>query len=155
MDNLLAEHTGNINWRGSASYVTGAHNIKFGYQGGLAIDDQEDLIGDSQLTYTFANGQPTVVQHADRAVDGGEPHTVDGIYAQDQWTIGRATIQGALRYDRAWSWFPSRRTVRRQRPGSMPRRSSFPTTDGVTGYNDITPAVWGWRTTCLATARPR
>ena len=30
----------------------------------------------------------------------------DGIYVQDQWTRGRLTLQGALRYEHAWSWFP-------------------------------------------------
>ena len=28
------------------------------------------------------------------------------IYAQDQWTQERLTLQGALRYEHAWSWFP-------------------------------------------------
>ena len=27
-------------------------------------------------------------------------------FAQDQWTMGRLTLQGAVRYDRAWSWSP-------------------------------------------------
>ena len=30
----------------------------------------------------------------------------DSFYAQDQWTQGRMTLQGALRYDHAWSYFP-------------------------------------------------
>ena len=31
-----------------------------------------------------------------------------GLYAQDQWTARpRSRIQGAVRYDRAWSWFPA------------------------------------------------
>ena len=34
------ELPGTIGWRGSASYVTGAHNMKFGYQGGHLIDNQ-------------------------------------------------------------------------------------------------------------------
>ena len=29
------------------------------------------------------------------------------LFAQDQWTLGRLTVQGALRYDRAWSWAPA------------------------------------------------
>ncbi|HUK33687.1 MAG TPA: hypothetical protein VLV86_07245, partial [Vicinamibacterales bacterium] len=30
----------------------------------------------------------------------------DAFYAQDQWTLGRVTVQAALRYDHAWSYFP-------------------------------------------------
>ena len=30
----------------------------------------------------------------------------DAFYVQDQWTRGRLTLQGGLRYEHAWSWFP-------------------------------------------------
>ena len=33
--------------------------------------------------------------------------TYHSVYAQDQWTLGRFTLQGALRFDRAWSFFPA------------------------------------------------
>jgi hypothetical protein len=47
----------------------------------------------------------------------------------------RLTLQGALRYDRPWSWFPAQtEPAGRFFPGA-----SFPKTDGVTGYNDLTP----------------
>ena len=29
------------------------------------------------------------------------------MYVQDKWTRGRLTLQGALRYDRAWSFTPA------------------------------------------------
>ena len=131
----------NTNWRGSASYVTGAHNIKFGYQGGVARDDQVDQINDSGLAYTFVNGQPSSF-----SMRIGPWHVANrtgsfGIYAQDQWTFGRATIQGALRYDRAWSRFPVE-------GNGTPRTSvfnatpiTFPASEGVTGYNDISPRM--------------
>ena len=28
-------------------------------------------------------------------------------FAQDQWTMKRLTLQGAVRYDNPWSWFPA------------------------------------------------
>ena len=30
----------------------------------------------------------------------------EALYAQEQWTLGRMTLQGALRFDHAWSYFP-------------------------------------------------
>ena len=33
----------------------------------------------------------------------------DAFYAQEQWTRSRLTLQGALRFDRAWSWAPEQR----------------------------------------------
>ena len=48
------------------------------------------------------------------------------------------TLQGALRYDRAWSSYPE------QRVGGtrfLPTPLVFPETDGVTGFNDVTPRL--------------
>ena len=40
-------------------------------------------------------------------------------FAQDSWTMNRLTLQGALRYDHPWSWFPEQ-TIPKQRffPGA-------------------------------------
>src|SRR5690606_22842203 len=61
----------------------------------------------------------------------------DSFYVQDQWTIDRLTLQGALRYDHPWSWFPEQvQPQSRFFPGA-----TFPKQDGVTGYHDITPRM--------------
>ena len=51
--------------------------------------------------------------------------------------MNRLTLQGALRYDHPWSWFPEQ-TIPQARffPGA-----TFAKTDGVTGYNDLTPRL--------------
>ena len=61
----------------------------------------------------------------------------DAFYAQDQWTRGRLTVQGALRYDHAWSYYPAAA----DRPDPIPagRRSSSRRRKGVIGYHDIDP----------------
>jgi len=141
LDNLLQNRQGNINWRGSATYATGAHNAKFGYQGGLAIDDQEDFSGDTQLTYTFANGQPTAFSMRIAPWMVGNRTGWMGLYVQDQWRLGRATIQGALRYDRAWSWFPTDHNGAPSASRFNAAPITFPTSEGVTGFNDITPRM--------------
>jgi len=49
----------------------------------------------------------------------------------------RLTLQGALRFDHPWSWFPAQtEPASRFFPGA-----SFPRTEGVSGYNDITPRM--------------
>ena len=50
--------------------------------------------------------------------------------------MGRMTLQGALRYDRAWSYFPEV-TIGPVR--FLPTAITYAETPGVTGYNDITP----------------
>jgi hypothetical protein len=60
----------------------------------------------------------------------------EAVYAQEQWTLGRLTMQGALRFDHAWSYFPDQQIgpVR-----FLPTPVVFPAQDGVKGYDDITP----------------
>src|SRR4029434_4084994 len=58
-------------------------------------------------------------------------------YAQDKWTLGRLTMQGALRYDNPWSWFPETTEPASRFFGG----ATFARADGVTGYHDITPRV--------------
>ncbi len=58
--------------------------------------------------YRFNNGVPNAVSYylAPRweQNDRTEAHS---LFAQDQWTKGRLTLQGGVRYDRAWSWAPA------------------------------------------------
>ena len=132
------------NWRASMSYVTGAHNMKLGYQGSY----QRSLLGrdanTTLLRYTMNN----------RALNGVgytlAPHwyqndrtATTALFVQDQWTRGRFTLQGALRYDRASSWAPGEGngTSEISRFNSAP--IAFPRTVSVAGYNDITPRVGG------------
>ena len=60
----------------------------------------------------------------------------DAFYAQEQWTLGRMTVQGAVRYDHAWSYFPEQ-TVGPVR--FFPTAVTYPRTTGVEGYNDLWP----------------
>ena len=95
------------NFRGSLSYVTGAHNVKVGYQGAYQISDEKVVTNSTLLTYRFDNRVPNQFsvrlpnwENSDRTVS----HSV---FAQDQWTIKRLTVQGAVRYDHAYSWSPA------------------------------------------------
>jgi hypothetical protein len=60
-------------------------------------------------------------------------------YIEDTWTRGRLTLQGALRYDRAWSFSPAEGngTTVTSRFNAAP--ITFPYTAGVNAYNDVTP----------------
>jgi hypothetical protein len=135
--NALNNRTRGSNWTATATYVTGSHSVKIGYQGSYWRDDREMLTNTQTLGYTFVFGGPvSITQYA-------APYQVNAramqttLYAQDQWTISRLTLQGAVRWDRPWSWFPEQvQPATRFFPGA-----TFPKTDGVTGYNDITPRM--------------
>jgi hypothetical protein len=95
-------------WHADISYVTGSHNVKIGYNGLYDYDNQKSDFADSQgLLYRFNNGVPNQFTELS-GVFGSQWRTrQDAFYAQDQWTIKRLTLQGALRDDHAWSYYPS------------------------------------------------
>ena len=91
----------------SASYVTGANSMKFGYQYRKLDLLDKDVANASQLGYRFNQGVPNAVSYylpdfGRRTIT--KPHS---FFVQDSWTRGRLTLQGALRYDHASSFAPS------------------------------------------------
>ena len=85
--------------------------MKFGYQGNTGGKTIARCHVNSQsLRYTFVwSGVPffpspsRVHQRLQRERARGRT----SFYAQDQWTLKRLTLQGALRFDHPWSWFPA------------------------------------------------
>jgi hypothetical protein len=132
------------NWRASMAYVTGTHNVKLGYQGSY----QRSLLGREAnatlMRYTFNGGVPTSVSYyiAPRWEQNDRTATTS-LYAQDQWTIGRLTLQGAVRYDRAWSWSPTEHNGTATTSQFLAAPITFPRTESVDAYNDISTRVGG------------
>ena len=124
-------------YSGSMSYVTGSHSFKVG----TAVSEGnwrllEEFTGDVS-TITFTNGNPSTTTLRLPTDRRNHIKADIGIYAQDRWTMGRATLNLGLRYD----WFlgetgegevlPSRYNGgitfgkcagRQQRPGGRMRR---------------------------------
>ncbi len=128
---------GTNSWRASASYVTGNQSMKFGYQGGYLYDNQNTFTNDQFVAYRFNNAVPNQITENINHFPANQRVRYDAFYAQDQKTFGRITLQGAVRYDRAWSYFPEV-TIDPQR---FYAGATFPYTQGVTGYNDVTPRL--------------
>jgi hypothetical protein len=138
-----ADNDANPNtWRMTASYVTGAHNMKFGYQGSYQKSLQARVANTTQLRYTFNNGVPNAVSYylAPRWEQNDRTES-QSLFAQDSWTIGRVSLQGAVRYDRAWSWAPADHNGTSETSRFNPQPISFPETVSVAGYNDIVPRM--------------
>jgi len=129
------------NYRFTASYVTGSHNMKAGYQGSYQKSLQGRVTG-SQIQYGFTNGVPSSFRYyiSPRWEQNDRTET-QSVFIQDQWTRGRMTLQGAVRYDRAWSWAPAEHNGTTVTSRFNPQPISFPETVSVAGYNDITPRV--------------
>jgi hypothetical protein len=129
------------NFKASASYVTGSHNMKVGYQGAYQKSDEMTATNEALMSYRFNQRSPNQFtirlpnwESADRTV-------VHAMYVQDSWTVNRLTVQGAVRYDHAHSWSPAEGngTVSTSRWNAQP--ITFDRTVSIRGYNDVTPRV--------------
>jgi hypothetical protein len=131
------EHLDNPNrWRATMSYVTGAHSLKVGYQGAYMVEDIENHGNDQNLQYTFFGGRPTSLTQSLRVFKQRDRVRYTALFVEDQWTRGRMTLQGALRYDRAWSYSPEQQIGP---TNFLPVALTFEETPGVNAYKDISP----------------
>jgi hypothetical protein len=131
-------NTGSFGWKTNASYVTGSHSMKVGYQGTWMVDKRTWMTNSTELAYRVSNGRPNQLTMT------LTPYQNDGyagwhaLFWQEQYTKGRLTLQGAVRYDVASSWYPEQTLG----PSKyFPNRIVFPETKGVNSYQDITPRM--------------
>ena len=103
MERNSPKHTNMV--RASVSYVTGSHNLKFGVSG--------LWLGENTFNYNFhqwydalAVGPRPVRAHF--RTPGWQINRARnmGIYAQEQWTLDRLTINAGIRYDYEESSWP-------------------------------------------------
>ncbi len=128
------------NWNASLSYVTGSHSMKVGYQGAYQAASTIRRSNPSLLSYNFTQGVPT--GFTVRIPDWGSADRTwtQSFFAQDTWTRGRLTLQGALRYDRAYSYSPAGLSgTNTAAPQFGLAAITFPRTPSVDAFNDITP----------------
>ena len=123
-------------WRASVSYVTGAHNLKIGYGGVALVSDLQSFTNDNNLSYTVSNGVPISLTQTLLPFTTSYRTRNASLYVQDQWTRGRMTLQGALRFDRNWSLSPEERI---NASNWLATPLVFPKTDGVNAYKDLSP----------------
>ena len=87
------------NYRGSAAYVTGTHNAKFGFTliEGTQTNHYDNTQGPMLSLRTF-NGLPNQVTYYAYPQDIAETLNPNlGIYAQDRWRLGRMSTDFGVR----------------------------------------------------------
>jgi hypothetical protein len=93
--------------RGSVTYVTGAHALKFGVADtwGRQYLLERDI--HSATSYRFNNGVPNqITMRASPVSRYDDLKSELGIYVQDRWTMNRLTLSGGLRFDYFRTYFP-------------------------------------------------
>jgi hypothetical protein len=130
--------------RASASYIPGAHNLKFGYQGNVSHPSQSYFNFTPFIQYRFNNGVPN--QLTQTAIYPGTVKyqrniLMTSFYAQDTYTRARLTLQGGIRYDGIGTGYPDS-GVGGPDYQLMPTRIFYAagTTDEI-HWKDITPRV--------------
>lgn len=123
--------------RASLSYITGAHNLKVGGQHQGTNAGFITLYNNHRLAYQFTNGVPTqLTMYAEHAANRRFQADFTSLYAQDQWTIGRLTLQGGLRFEHIGSFIPA------QQLGPdrfIPTAFVFPAQDTGVSAKDLSP----------------
>src|SRR3954468_11994597 len=129
-------------WRGGVSYATGAHSAKFGYMGSYADVRNGRIANHTQMRYTFVSGVANSVSYfLAPSWDQRDKVNTASLFAQDQWTRGRLTLQGGVRWDRASSYAPAEGNGTTLTSVFNPKPITFDKTVSVSGYNDITPRL--------------
>jgi hypothetical protein len=128
------------NWNASVAYVTGSHSAKVGYQGAFQSASTIRHANPTLLSYNFNQGVPTTFTVRIPEWGTADRTWTQSLFVQDTWTRGRLTLQGALRYDRAWSYSPAGLSGSQvDAPQLGFTAITFPRTPSVDAFNDITP----------------
>jgi Carboxypeptidase regulatory-like domain len=139
-------HDPQMNGYVSATFVTGSHSFKSGltFKRGF-LDQWADSTNDPPVSYALQKATPTSIPVPVRITEIALPtHQRNdlvglGLYAQDQWTIKRLTLDLGVRYDYFHAWVPAQ-----TRPaGFFTPEYSFGLVDDVPNWKDVTPRLGG------------
>jgi hypothetical protein len=123
--------------RASLSYITGAHRMKVGFRLQQTRAAFITYYNDSRLRYRFSNTVPNLLtMYGDHAADNPFEMDTFALFAQDQWTLGRLTLQGGLRFERITSYYPEARFGPER---FIPVQLVFPAQKADLGPKDIDP----------------
>ncbi|HEU4688529.1 MAG TPA: TonB-dependent receptor [Vicinamibacterales bacterium] len=126
-------------YRGTVSYITGAHSLKVGARMQHTKAGFRSYYNNSRMHFNFTNGLPTqLTMFADHAADNDFVNDFTQFFAQDQWTAGRLTIQGGVRFEYISSFYPE--AVIGQ-DVFVPQTLVFPAEDAGVGPKDINPRL--------------
>ena len=100
-------------WQATASYVTGAHNLKVGYQGNRLDQLDQTIANETGIAYRFNQGVPNAVSYWLPDMGRRTITNLHGVFAQDSWTIGQQYV----------AFFPVLGSVGIDRSSSCPGRT--------------------------------
>ena len=138
----LYSNTYQVYWNGraSASYVTGAHNLKVGMflmqgrDGGDVNVTPADVSG-LPVGYTFNTGVPVSVTQFVSPFYTENRVRETAFFAQDQWKVRRLTINAGLRFEIMTQYVPALSLP----AGTLSDARSFGAVDCIPCWKDLNP----------------
>jgi hypothetical protein len=129
----------NLHYRVAASYVTGSHNFKVGFNNAYLHHENTTYTNPAtEYYFNFANGVPSqVVYRIPRTVAVDVDYDM-GLFAQDRWTVGRWTLAGGVRFDAYKNHFPESSISPTFLAPNL--NVSFPKIDNIS-WKDVTPKL--------------
>jgi len=123
--------------KAAVSYVTGSHAFKFGidYAWGSVLNHNQRTNGG--MTFSFQNGVPRAIQLVLSPRNERERFRSVALFAQDQWTVKRLTVNAGVRFDAHNEWVP----VQESGPGPFSAFTTWPEVRGVPTWRDLSPRL--------------
>jgi hypothetical protein len=140
--NMALSHQ--TNGRFNLSYVTGAHSVKTGlfWMYGLKsghnsyTDRAPGQVNGLPVSYVFVGGSPrSLTQFAAPTYTLDQLNPDLGLFVQDQWRIGRFTVNAGLRFD----WVHESVPAIDEPAGPLVPARSFAAVDNVPNWKDLNP----------------
>ncbi|MBM3777492.1 MAG: TonB-dependent receptor [Acidimicrobiia bacterium] len=130
--------TNQWNSRVAISYVTGSHAFKAGLTYLQGWQQYNVRLNDRPMEYQLRNFVPVSLRMWASPFEArGRFSPNMGLYAQDQWTISRLTLNLGVRYDYLHGINPSHESP----AGPFVPARSFPTVDALPRFSDLAPRV--------------
>ena len=130
----LGNNFPNLTMRASMSYVTGSHNFKVGMTRTQVGENHPGSYLLGGRSYVFSEpGIPVSVRQYASPTASYQEAALLGIYAQDQWTIDRLTLNLGVRYDHLNGWVPAQDSPL----GIYTPVVSTPRLDNFPNFNDL------------------
>ena len=134
---------GQQNARGALSYVTGSHSFKVGFSwahGLVEANGESNHVpgfGPGQVLTFGIGGAPFAINAYSQPYFNRSDFQNVGIYAQDQWTLNRFTINAGIRFDMFDGWTPGATTL----DSAFTPGFSFDKVSDAPTYNDVSPRL--------------
>jgi hypothetical protein len=125
------------NYRAAVSYATGRHSAKVGF----TLLQQWRVVGNERnngVNYTFFNGLPSgLTQFAEPITYRERVNYNLGLYAQDQWTLSRLTLNIGVRADSLNAQVDAQSLA----AGHLIAAREFSAVKNVPNWRDVSPRV--------------